>query len=108
MISPLSDLYLYFLLLTLPCLVKYVFFYNSKLSAGTPCLVLEIGCGVGNALCLMGEAFPNSNFIGLDIDNESIELARKNAQSKNLTNIKVMGMDDCIFPTLTPLILSLG
>jgi len=38
--------------------------------------VLEIGCGSGTACLIMGRAFPKSTFLGIDIDQTSIDRAR--------------------------------
>ena len=38
--------------------------------------VLDFGCGTGRATLALADAFPNSEFVGLDIDRESIRKAR--------------------------------
>ena len=55
-----------------------------KLTAGGR--VLDFGCGTGHATLTMADAFPKSQFIGLDIDPASIEQACKNAQDAGLTD----------------------
>lgn len=45
-----------------------------KLTSGVR--VLDVGCGLGTATVLMAQAFPASNFIGIDIHDESIRRAR--------------------------------
>jgi ubiquinone/menaquinone biosynthesis C-methylase UbiE len=56
-----------------------------KLQAGID--VADIGCGAGHAICLMGEAFPNSRFVGYDFSEEGIALGRAEAAAKGLTNV---------------------
>ena len=41
--------------------------------------VADVGCGFGSSTLIMAEAFPNSEFIGYDFHDASIEEARKNA-----------------------------
>jgi len=46
--------------------------------------VLEIGCGIGTVSSLIVKHVTSGSFVGVDISNESIELAKKiNASSKN-------------------------
>ena len=49
--------------------------------------VADIGCGSGLALCLLGEAFPQSRFFGYDFSAQSIAAARERADAKGLTNV---------------------
>jgi SAM-dependent methyltransferase len=44
------------------------------------CEVLDVGCGSGQALARMAEAFPNSRFTGVDSRPRAIELARIDAR----------------------------
>ncbi|MFN0039514.1 MAG: class I SAM-dependent methyltransferase [Burkholderiales bacterium] len=46
-----------------------------KLAAGGA--ILEIGCGTGNFLMQAAKAFPNARLAGVDIDDESLALARE-------------------------------
>jgi 2-polyprenyl-3-methyl-5-hydroxy-6-metoxy-1,4-benzoquinol methylase len=59
---------------------------NSRLNDGIK--VLDIGCGRGRAINLMGKAFPKSKFTGCDISHEGIESARDEANSMGLTNVQ--------------------
>ncbi len=47
--------------------------------------VADIGCGVGFSTLLMAEAFPNSQFIGFDFHEPSVEEARRHAQAHGLS-----------------------
>lgn len=49
--------------------------------------VCDLGCATGVALTLMAEAFPRSDFIGIDLDPEVIDAARETAARKHLGNI---------------------
>lgn len=49
--------------------------------------VADVGCGSGLALCLLGEAFPQSRFSGYDFSAQSIAAARERAEEKGLTNV---------------------
>ena len=58
---------------------------TDRLKAGAK--VADIGCGHGHSTRIMAEAFPNSSFIGVDIDAPSIEAARAHAEEHGLKNI---------------------
>ena len=49
--------------------------------------VADVGCGHGASTLVMAEAFPNSEFIGFDIHDKSIEHATQLALESGLTNI---------------------
>jgi SAM-dependent methyltransferase len=50
---------------------------EDKLNTGAK--VADVGCGLGASMILMAKAFPNSEFIGFDYHDKSIESARKKA-----------------------------
>jgi SAM-dependent methyltransferase len=50
---------------------------HEKLEAGIR--VADIGCGTGNSTVLMALAYPNSDFVGYDLNPEAIAVARKAA-----------------------------
>ena len=56
----------------------------SRLSIGIK--VLDVGCGRGMIVSRLAELYPNSNFTGLDLSQEAIELARNLASQKGLQN----------------------
>lgn len=56
-----------------------------RLREGTD--VADIGCGSGHAVNVMGQAFPNSRFTGIDISSEGIERAIREANQRGLTNV---------------------
>ncbi len=49
--------------------------------------VLDIGCGAGRALLRMAEAFPQSHFTGLDLCEDAIAMARKDAENHAIPNV---------------------
>jgi SAM-dependent methyltransferase len=55
---------------------------EAKLGAGAR--VADVGCGVGFSTLLMAEAYPESNFVGYDFHEPSIEEARRHASEHGL------------------------
>lgn len=49
--------------------------------------VLDVGCGVGGALCELAKAFPNSTFTGCDASPTAIDIARRDTAVAGLTNV---------------------
>jgi 2-polyprenyl-3-methyl-5-hydroxy-6-metoxy-1,4-benzoquinol methylase len=64
---------------------------SKKLEQGIS--VLDIGCGSGRAVNMLAEAFPKSNFLGLDLCEEPILKARKESDEKENTNTWFEVMD---------------
>jgi 2-polyprenyl-3-methyl-5-hydroxy-6-metoxy-1,4-benzoquinol methylase len=50
--------------------------------------VLDVGCGRGKGLLELAKEFPNSNFTGYDISNETIDHANKIAMREGVKNLK--------------------
>lgn len=50
--------------------------------------VADVGCGHGITTTIMAQAFPNSEFVGFDFHENSIEEARKHAAAHGLTNVR--------------------
>lgn len=48
----------------------------------------DVGCGYGLSTIIMAESFPNSEFVGYDFHEGSIEAAREHAQSHGLANAR--------------------
>ena len=60
---------------------------EEKLNAGAK--VADVGCGLGASTILMAQAFPNSEFVGFDYHDKSIEKARERAKAAGVDgNIK--------------------
>jgi SAM-dependent methyltransferase len=55
--------------------------------------VCDLGCGEGVAAILMAEAFPDSRFVGMDIDENAIGRARRAAESLGLSNVSFSAED---------------
>ena len=55
--------------------------------------VCDLGCSEGIAALLMAEAFPNSQFLGIDIDTEVIDSANTSAKEKGLSNVSFSALD---------------
>ena len=48
--------------------------------------VADVGCGHGVTTIIMAQAFPNSEFVGIDYHDASIETAREHAEQSGLRN----------------------
>ena len=59
---------------------------TERLAAGTR--VADIGCGTGHAIVLMAGAYPSSTFVGYDLAEDAIALARTEAAAAGLTNAR--------------------
>ena len=49
--------------------------------------VIDIGCGAGSAVLLMGAAFPKSNFVGYDISRYALDRANEKRDEAGVTNV---------------------
>jgi release factor glutamine methyltransferase len=54
---------------------------------------LEVGTGSGCISITLAKNLPNFHFIAIDISKEALELAQKNAQKNNVTNIEFIELD---------------
>lgn len=63
---------------------------------------LDIGCGMGRALILMAKAYPNSRFVGYDLCEEPIEIARAEAARQGLANLRFEVRDLTTFDVDAP------
>ena len=55
--------------------------------------VCDLGCGEGVATVLMAREYPESRFVGIDISEEALEAAQKEAESMKLENVKFVLLD---------------
>ena len=55
--------------------------YNDK-------LILEAGCGTGRICCLLAESFSNAEIVGIDITQESLDIANKLKQYLGVNNVE--------------------
>jgi ubiquinone/menaquinone biosynthesis C-methylase UbiE len=59
---------------------------TDRLEAGID--VLDVGCGSGHALVLMGKTFPKSRFTGYDFAKDGVEAGREEAERLGLGNVR--------------------
>jgi SAM-dependent methyltransferase len=71
--------------LLIPALLPLIPGLADRLTAGAH--VADVGCGTGNALLVLADAFPSSSFVGYDIDEEALDRGRAAAAAGNLTNL---------------------
>jgi SAM-dependent methyltransferase len=64
--------------------------------------VLDIGCGMGRALNLMAKKFPNSRFIGYDLSEEAIQMARAESADNAAGNVSFEVQDLTTFDIDAP------
>jgi len=55
--------------------------------------VCDLGCAEGIALMLMAKAFPRSRFIGIDISQNAITKAQREAHRQQISNLEFMILD---------------
>tara|TARA_Y100001978_G_C23653563_1_gene414775 strand:+ start:104 stop:865 length:762 start_codon:yes stop_codon:yes gene_type:complete len=67
-------------------LTDYHNFFIERISNGQT--VLDVGCGVGLVALNIASKLPNSDIIGIDINKENINIAKKLLRKKNLGNLK--------------------
>jgi len=61
--------------------------------------VADVGCGTGHAINLMAQAFPASTFVGYDLADDAIALARAEADALGLTNVSFAVLDVTQLPS---------
>jgi len=71
---------------------------EEKLQKGAK--VADVGCGHGVSTVVMAQAFPNSEFIGYDFHNESLEHATAMAKDAGLNNISFKMASAKTFPAI--------
>jgi len=62
-----------------------------RLTAGAR--VADLGCGAARALLRLAELFPRSRFVGIDLSEEAIGMARRDAAAKRLRNVELVVAD---------------
>ncbi len=55
--------------------------------------VLDVGCGSGHSINLMGKEFPNSKFVGYDFSRQGIAKAKEEAKKWKLSNTRFVAKD---------------
>lgn len=61
--------------------------------------VLDVGCGMGLALCHLAGRFPRSRFVGVDFSPEAIEAGRREAAARGIGNLTLAVGDAATFGT---------
>jgi 2-polyprenyl-3-methyl-5-hydroxy-6-metoxy-1,4-benzoquinol methylase len=69
---------------------------SKKLEQGAR--VADVGCGHAVSTLIMAEAYPNSEFVGFDIHEPSIQHARKMAEKSGLKNVRFEVATAQMFP----------
>lgn len=55
--------------------------------------VADLGCGTGHAIAVMARAFPRSTFVGYDLSQDAIDIARAEAAALGLSNARFETLD---------------
>src|SRR5205823_9706415 len=64
--------------------------------------VADVACGTGHVLVLLARAFPESTFVGYDLDDGAIARARAEAGGAGLTNVTFEVRDAARFEVAEP------
>jgi SAM-dependent methyltransferase len=64
--------------------------------------VLDLGCGRGRALLMLARLYPNSRFVGLDLSQQAIGWARREAIAEDLGNVLFEAVDLSDFDRTAP------
>jgi 2-polyprenyl-3-methyl-5-hydroxy-6-metoxy-1,4-benzoquinol methylase len=64
---------------------------SGRLEAGID--VLDVGCGAGRAMQTLAGMFPASRFVGYDLSEQAIRMAREEAERQGLRNVRFEVMD---------------
>ena len=74
---------------------------QARLDAGEPLRVIDVGCGEGWAAIYIAEAYPNVVVHGVDLDDTSIAVARRNAAERGVADRVSFDVRDVADPTVT-------
>jgi 2-polyprenyl-3-methyl-5-hydroxy-6-metoxy-1,4-benzoquinol methylase len=67
---------------------------HDRLQADPPARVVDIGCGEGWSTIAMAQAYPKASFVGIDLDQPSIEAARRHAREAGVEDRVAFHHDD--------------
>jgi 2-polyprenyl-3-methyl-5-hydroxy-6-metoxy-1,4-benzoquinol methylase len=73
---------------------------HERLQADPPARVADVGCGTGWSSISIAQAYPNVRVDGYDLDEPSIELARRNAEEAGVADKVDFHVRDASDPTL--------
>ncbi len=65
--------------------------------------MLDVGCGQGRVITRLAELFPNSQFVGLDLSDESVAYGRAQAAQRELSNMEFVARDLSDFDVTAPI-----
>jgi 2-polyprenyl-3-methyl-5-hydroxy-6-metoxy-1,4-benzoquinol methylase len=74
---------------------------QSRLSAGDPVRIAEVGCGEGLSAIVIASAYPNVLIDGFDLDETSIQVAHKNADAAGVGDRVRFHARDAADPKIT-------
>lgn len=63
--------------------------------------VIDLGCGPANFLLMLAELHPEIEFVGVDLSETMLDIARQKALGKNLKNVKFQCMDISTLNTIS-------
>jgi SAM-dependent methyltransferase len=75
---------------------------HDRLRADPPARVVDVGCGTGWSSIAIAKAYPNVTVDGMDPDEISIELARKNAEAEGVADRVRFQRDDAALVARAP------
>lgn len=75
--------------------------YGLATAAPTRCRLLEVGCGDALQLLSLALAYPQSEFIGVDLSHTAIERGEAMRQQLGLTNLQLHAADVCAWDSGT-------
>jgi ubiquinone/menaquinone biosynthesis C-methylase UbiE len=55
--------------------------------------VLDVGCGRGRIITKLAELYPQSHFTGMDLSQEALEFARREASTRGMENTRFVAVD---------------
>jgi ubiquinone/menaquinone biosynthesis C-methylase UbiE len=64
--------------------------------------MLDVGCGAGRVILRLAELFPKSRFTGIDLSEEAVNAARKEASTRKIVNVDFMVQDLSDFDRTAP------
>lgn len=64
--------------------------------------MLDVGCGAGRIILRLAELFPKSHFTGIDLSQEAINTARKEASARRIVNVEFIVQDLSDFDRTAP------
>jgi ubiquinone/menaquinone biosynthesis C-methylase UbiE len=73
---------------------------NQKILDPKDTVILDAGCGSGYSILILAEANPGSHIVGIDLSEESINVARRRLAYHNIENVELYAMSLEDLPSL--------